>query len=171
MNDRQDTSFQTPATEQNQSAHRANPSIDLFKYISSHEIFVMFLSTLFQFHLSRKALITIFTSLELLISTLKELLLHFLSKNIDNFENTEISELIETYFVNVIYNLNKYSTTYFMRKEFNQNHRYVAPLPQMIGGRWDKRYDIDTGKYVEEFKICEFFYVLIKKSPKCAPID
>lgn len=91
------------------------------------------------------------------------MLIKFLSENIDNFKNTEASELIETYFLDVIYNLKKYSTTYFLRKEFSKNPGYVAPIPKMIGGRWDKSYDIHEEKKLKYSKLVNSFMFQLRK--------
>lgn len=56
------------------------------------------------------------------------------------------------------------SSSYAIKKHFQSNERYVAPVPKMIGGRWDKYYDRKLETYLEKFKVCEFYYIPINKT-------
>lgn len=132
---------------------------------SNNEIFKSFLYSLLNFKISRRLLIAIFASLDLLILSLKEVLLNYLSSQIKNFETSEVCELINLFFINLNHNLKPYTSTYFLRKYFNErNDRFVAPIPKMIGGRWDKVYNKVKNRYEEIYKTCEFYYVPIKET-------
>lgn len=132
---------------------------------SNNEIFRSFLYSLLNFKISRRLLIAIFASLDLLILSLKEVLLNYLSSQIKNFETSEVCELINLFFINLNHNLKPYTSTYFLRKYFNErNDRFVAPIPKVIGGRWDKVYNKVKNRYEEIYKTCEFYYVPIKET-------
>lgn len=131
-------------------------------HLSNRALFENFLATLLNHKMSMTLIVVIFTSLELLVRSLQELLIKFLSKQIANFENSEVAEYIAMYFTNVIYHLKSYSSAYLLKQQFQNNECYVAPIPKMIGGRWDRYYNRKLGRYTEKFKICEFYYVPIK---------
>lgn len=148
----------TPSFFENNDTGNTTPDDIFFKLnIALNLFFKILISN----SLSRSLMALIVIELQVLLYALSDLLIAFLKQRIDNFEGTEIGEVIELFFENIINILRKYQTTYLSKQQIQRSGNYVAPAPKLLGRRWDHCYNRITGNYEKVFKICEFQYVSI----------
>lgn len=91
-----------PGEYQEPNVDRRNPNEIESIHLSNRAVLEIFLTTLLEHKISKTLLIVIFTGVEVLLRSLQELLIKFLSKQIVDFETSECAELIAMYFSNVI---------------------------------------------------------------------
>lgn len=107
----------------------------------------------------------IFQQLESLVFSIHEYLKQYLISNIPDYVNSSTAEYIDLFFSNILIVMNKYRSGYAINQQLREkNHKYVSPVKRNIGARWDKVYNKNIGRYLEKFKLSEYYYVSLKDS-------
>lgn len=133
-------------------------------YTSIHGIVTLFLNCMVSLKIPKKYMSMIMNQLEIFVTSMLELMIQFLSINVYDYQNSEVSELITLFFANVLHIIKTSSSIYLINRELHSNPSYVAPIPKNIGARWDFGFNRRRGRNEELFKLCDFYYVPLKET-------
>lgn len=133
-----------------------------FFFLQINILITSILKLLISFKVPKQLMVSVLQQLEKMISKIKQILHKHLEKNIQDYKNSSSCEQIDIFFENIILIIVNYRSEYMVNKMLRESKNYVAPIPVLLGGRWE---NINVrGTYRERFKLCEFAYVSIKQT-------
>lgn len=136
-------------------------------YVAMRNMIDSVLALLTAEQISKTIAKNIFNQMNMVFSLTNELLNSYLKSNLPLYKNSNVEELNNLFFQNISNILSMYCSEYYIIKNLKQKPNFVEPISKVIGSRIDMTYDRKIGRYIENTKICEFYYVPLKATLEC----